>query len=73
MEEGLRLLDQLCVIELVHRDSGKVVARHVPEPGAEQRRLLEALRLVLPTTVPEAKVSVGTRKKISEARRTRIK
>jgi hypothetical protein len=73
VEEGLRELEQLCVMELVHPGSGKVVARQVPEPNARQQQLLEALKLVLPTTVPEAQVTVGTRKKINHVRKTRVK
>jgi len=70
VEEGLRELDQLCVMELVHPQSGAVVARQVPEPNARQQQLLEALGLTLPSTVPEAKVVVGTRKKIEQERKT---
>jgi hypothetical protein len=70
VEEGLRELETLCVMELVHPQSGQVVARQVPEPSERQQRLLDALHLKLPTTVPEAKVSVGTRKKINQARKT---
>lgn len=50
--EGLRLLEQLWAIELVHQESGNDVARYVPELGTVQRGLLEALQLVLPSTVP---------------------
>ena len=32
VEEGLRELEKLCVMELVHPQSGEVVARQVPEP-----------------------------------------
>jgi len=70
VEEGLSELEQLCVIELVHPGSGKVVARQVPEPSARQKQLLEALKLVLPSTVPEAHVTVGTRKKIDQVRKS---
>jgi hypothetical protein len=69
VEEGLRELEKLCVMELVHPQSGKVVARQVPEPAALQKQLLEALKLSLPTTVPEAVVTVGTRKKINQVRK----
>lgn len=69
VEEGLRELDQLCVMELVHPQSGAVVARQVPEPNARQQQLLEALGLTLPRTVPETKVVVGTRKKIEQERK----
>jgi transposase len=69
VEEGLRELEKLCVMELVHRQSGKVVARQVPEPAALQKQLLAALKLDLPSTVPQAQVTVGTRKKINQVRR----
>ena len=69
VEEGLRQLEQLCVMELVESQSGKVVARQVPEPSARQRQLLAALKLTLPAPVPEAAGSVGTRKKIAKARK----
>src|ERR1035438_9206116 len=71
VEEGLRELEKLWVMELVHPASGKVVARQVPEPNAHQKQLLEALKLELPTTVPAAEVIVGTRKKLNKTRKTR--
>lgn len=70
VEEGLRELEKLCVMELVHPQSGKVVARQVPQPSALQKQLLDALKLELPATVPEAEVTVGTRKKINQVRKT---
>jgi len=70
VEEGLRELEKLCVMELVHPPSGKVVARQVPEPNAHQKQLLAALKLELPATVPTAEVIVGTRKKINKVRKT---
>lgn len=73
VEEGLRELEKLCVTELVHPDSGKVVARQVPDPSALQKQLLDALQLDLPSTVPEGRVHVGTRKKINQVRKTRKK
>src|SRR2546425_1591906 len=69
VEEGLRELEKLCVVELVHPQSGKVVARQVPDPTASQSQLLDALKLGLPATVPEAQVTVGTRKKINQVRK----
>ncbi len=45
VEEGLRELEKLCVMELVHSESGKVVARRVPDPSPRQQQLLEALKL----------------------------
>jgi len=70
VEEGLRELEKLCVMELVHPESGKVVARQVPEPNAHQKQLLEALHLELPAKVPATEVIVGTRKKINKVRQT---
>ena len=70
VEEGLRELEKLCVMELVHPQSGEVVARQVPQPNARQKQLLDALQLALPATVPEATVIVGTRKKINKVRKT---
>jgi hypothetical protein len=70
VEEGLRELEQLCVLELVHPTSGQVVSRQVPQPSARQQQLLTALKLSLPSTVPAATVTVGTRKKINQARKT---
>ncbi len=71
VEEGLRELEKLCVQELVHRDSGQIVLRQVPEPSALQQQLLDALKLHLPATAPQATVTVGTRKKINGVRKTR--
>jgi Transposase DDE domain len=70
VEEGLRELEQLCVIELVHPQSGEVVARQVPEPSIRQKQLLDALKLILPQTSPKSEVTVGTRKKINKVRKT---
>jgi len=73
VEEGLRELEKLCVLELIHPQSGQVVARQVPEPSARQQQLLDALKLKLPARVPEAAVTVGTRKKIHQVRKTSVK
>jgi transposase len=70
VEEGLRELEKLCVIELIHKDSGEVVSRHVPEPSPYQKQLLDALKLPLPVAIPKASVNVVTRKKIQEQRKT---
>jgi hypothetical protein len=70
VEEGLRELETLCVMELVHPQSGQVVARQVPEPSARQKCLLDALKLSLPASAPKATVIVGTRKKINEVRKS---
>ena len=65
----MRELEKLCVLELVHPESAKAVTRQVPEPSARQKELLDALKLKLPATVPEADVIVGTRKKINQVRK----
>jgi hypothetical protein len=63
VEEGLRELEKLCVIELVHRDSGEVVSRHVPEPSPYQKQLLDALKLPPASYNPQ---SVGERSHAQE-------
>jgi hypothetical protein len=73
VEEGLRELEKLCVMELVHAPTGKVVARIVPDPSSGQQQLLDALKLSLPTTIPASEVPVVTRKKINKARKTLVK
>jgi transposase len=73
VEEGLRELEQLSIMELVHSESSKVVARQMPEPNVRQKQLLETLGLTLPSKVPEAKVTVVTRKKIQHVRKTLVK
>jgi transposase len=73
VHEGLRELETLCVMEMVHPQTGQVVARQVPEPSARQKQLLDALKLGLPAAVPQAEVIVGTRKKINNARKTLAK
>ena len=69
VEEGLQELEKLCVMELVHGSEQEVVARQVPVPNALQKELLDALGLTLPAKLPEAKVVVGTRKKIQNERK----
>jgi transposase len=73
VEEGLRELEKVCVMELIHPETEAVVSRHVPTPDAWQKELLDALKLTLPTAVAEAKVTVGTRKKINEERKALAK
>jgi transposase len=73
VEEGVRELENWRVMELIHPETQAVVSRQVPEPNARQKELLDALGLSVPTTVPEAKVTVGTRKKINEERKPLVK
>ena len=73
VEEGLLELEQLSIMELVHSETGKVVARQMPEPNVRQKQLLDALGLTVPSKVPEAKVTVVTRKKIARVRKTLAK
>lgn len=73
VEEGLRELGTLGVMQLVSADTGEVVARQIPEPTERQKQLLAALGLTMPTEPPEAKVVVGTRKKIQNERKAAIK
>jgi len=64
VEEGLRELEKVCVMNLVENEGGKTVDRILAEPNPLQTKLLEALEIKLPKKVPEAKIEVGTRKKI---------
>ena len=64
VEEGLRELEKICVIKIVEKESGKTVDRILPEPDSLQLKLLKALEIELPKKAPEAKIQVGTRKKI---------
>jgi transposase len=73
VEEGLRELEKLCVMEVVHSQTGKVVARIVPDPSSNQKQLLKALKLELPAAVPASKVAVVTRKKINKVRKPLVK
>jgi len=69
VEEGLRALEELCVMELVQAESGELIVRQVPEPSPRQQQLLNALNLHLPSLAPIARVQVGTRKKIQQERK----
>ena len=73
VEEGLRELEQLCVMEWVEAKSGHILCRRLPDPSPRQKQLLDALKLTLPATAPEAKVKVVTRKKINKVRKSRVK
>ena len=71
VEEGLREMERLNVMELVATRDGKVVTRLLPRPSARQEQLLAALDLKLPETVPAAQVQVGTRVKLPARRKSR--
>ncbi len=68
VEEGLQHLEQMCVMELVHKDSQQVMSRIVAEGDDLTKQLIDALNLTLPETIPAAKVNVGTRVKINKVR-----
>jgi hypothetical protein len=69
VEEGLRELERLNVMELIATDSKAVVARVLPQPTHLQQQLLDALKIKLPEKVPTAKVTVGTRVKLPDRRK----
>jgi hypothetical protein len=69
VEEGLRELERLNVMELVATESGEVISRLLPQPTDLQQKLLDSLKLKLPQTVPAAKVTVGTRVKLQDRRK----
>ena len=70
VEEGLQELERLNVMELVATGSGEVIARLLPQPTPLQQQLLASLKLKLPEKVPTAKVTVGTRVKLPERRKS---
>lgn len=73
VEEGVKDLGELTVIDLLAEKTGAVLARQIPLPSPSQKALLDALGLTLPSQPPEAKVTVGTRKKIQEERKAAVK
>lgn len=70
VEEGVRELEKLCIMELVDSKSGDVISRILPEPNSEQKSLLAPLKLQLPEKIAKAKVKVGTRAKLTTNRKT---
>ncbi len=70
VEEGLELLSQWNVQELVDTKTNTVLCRKVPQPNKMQQKLLAALGLKAPEKISLNQVNVVTHKKLSKQRKT---
>ena len=70
LEEGISELSSLCAIEVL---SDKVSIQTIPEPRDKIKLLLEKANVSLPDSIPCRKVTVSTRKKLVENRKSLIK
>ena len=70
VEEGLELLSQWNVQELVDTKTNTVLCRKVPQPNEVQQKLLEALELKAPEKISLNEVNVVTRKKLPKQRKS---
>ena len=70
VEEGLELLSQWNVQELVDTKTNTVLCRKVPQPNEVQQKLLKALELKAPEKISLNEVNVVTHKKLSKQRKT---
>ena len=70
VEEGLRELEALCLLEITEKKTGKS-NEILPEPSSLQKRLLKTAGVALPKRVPSERktVVVGTRKKLPSERK----
>lgn len=68
VEEGLAELKSLCTTQVVVK--GTSVLHNVPQPRASVQRLLDAAHVTLPKTIADRGVTVSTRKKLTEERKT---
>lgn len=73
VEEGLKELATLCVMELYETRSGHVVTRLMPDPTALQAQLLAALGVELPRNAPPVGPEVVTRVKLQDRRKSAAK
>ena len=70
VEEGLELLSQWNVQELVDTKTNTVLCRKVPQPNEVQQKLLEALELKAPEKISLNEVDVVTHKKLPKQRKS---
>ena len=69
VEEGLRELGNLSIIEIYEKTSGQTVSRQMPEPNIMQAKLLGALTLSLPKQAPALGPVVVTRVDLKNRRK----
>ncbi len=67
VEEGLKELQELCVIEVCGTDAGGFY--RIPEPRVSSRQLLEAAQVRLPEVLPNKGIVVATKKKLPPRRK----
>jgi len=73
VEEGLRLLEQLTVLEIYDKASGQTAVRILAEPNQHQATLLQALNIEWPSTPPKPGPHVVTRVKLEDRRKNAAK
>jgi transposase len=66
VEEGLDLLKNLCAVEFQVKDGASCF--RIPEPRELSKGLLDAINVRLPTALPQNRVNVGTRRKLTKSR-----
>lgn len=67
VEEGLEELNRLCAMELSIEGGGSCL--RVPDPAAQTKKLLDALRIKVPDALTKSKVKVDTKKKLPTRRK----
>lgn len=67
VEEGLEELNRLCAMELSIEGGGSCL--RVPDPAAQTKKLLDALKIKVPETLPKSKIKVDTKKKLPTRRK----
>lgn len=73
VEEGLRELESLCIMEIYETGSGQTVNRRIAEPNASQAELLKAAGVTLPASAPAKGPVVVTQVEIQKRRKSAAK
>lgn len=68
VEEGIDELKTLCTTQVSVQ--GNVLLHNVPDPRPSVQRLLDAAQVELPSKIPSRGVTVSTRKKLVQERKT---
>src|ERR1700738_2988325 len=69
VQEGLKKLSTLCVVEVELADQTSCLT--IPEPSADVAKLIELAGVRLPTVLRSRSVKVATRRKLPENRSSR--
>ena len=62
-EEGIKQLSTLSSMKMSVKGKGDCLK--IPEPREQSRKLIAALNIVMPTVLPDRKVNVDTKKKLT--------